>query len=505
MVNGTGINFSGLASGLDTNAIVSQLVALERIPIQLIESQKDQQQAKLNKINQLADLVKGLQTKAEGLSNLEEFYAFSVGGSFEGSLTVSAGAGAVAGTHTVEVLSTSGTDRWSFDGVADSTTNLAGGAGETVDFTVNGTSYSILVDAGASSLEAIASQINDEAGDDVTATVVNTGTEASPSYKLLLSSDHQGGDGRITGISSSVAGLTIDGTPADVDGNPVSANHVSVGTNAVAIIDGLEITRTTNDFSDVLGGVSLSVLAETTGEVTFTVEPDKDAIKTKIEEFIEAYNEVIDFINTQNTYTPPEEDGESGTSGVLFGDGLLQSVKQSFSSALFNIDAATVAADTEGYSTLSLIGIKTSSDGTLELNSTTFDEKFDANLEALADLFVDTDGFVRDPAAVANTAAWYQDTTADSGLMATLVRNIDQLFGSIEDNDPDVDLKGIFDLRRDAINSRIKGLNEQIQQKEDRLDDYEQDLIMRFARLEELMGALNAQGASLGAALTQLG
>jgi flagellar hook-associated protein 2 len=505
MVNGTGINFSGLASGLDTNAIVSQLVALERIPIQLIESQKDQQQAKLNKINQLADLVKGLQTKAEGLSNLQEFYAFSVGGSFEGSLTVSAGAGAVAGTHTVEVLSTSGTDRWSFDGVADSTSNLAGGAGETVDFTVNGTSYSILVDAGASSLEAIASQINDEAGDDVTATVVNTGTEASPSYKLLLSSDHQGGDGRITGISSSVAGLTIDGTPADVDGNPVSANHVSVGTNAVAIIDGLEITRTTNDFSDVLGGVSLSVLAETTGEVTFTVEPDKDAIKTKIEEFIEAYNEVIDFINTQNTYTPPEEDGEAGTSGVLFGDGLLQSVKQSFSSALFNIDAATVAADTEGYSTLSLIGIKTSSDGTLELNSTTFDEKFDANLEALADLFVDTDGFVRDPAAVANTAAWYQDTTADSGLMATLVRNIDQLFGSIEDNDPDVDLKGIFDLRRDAINSRIKGLNEQIQQKEDRLDDYEQDLIMRFARLEELMGALNAQGASLGAALTQLG
>jgi len=505
MVNGTGINFSGLASGLDTNAIVSQLVALERIPIQLIESQKDQQQAKLNKINQLADLVKGLQTKAEGLSNLQEFYAFSVGGSFEGSLTVSAGAGAVAGTHTVEVLSTSGTDRWSFDGVADSTSNLAGGAGETVDFTVNGTSYSILVDAGASSLEAIASQINDEAGDDVTATVVNTGTEASPSYKLLLSSDHQGGDGRITGISSSVAGLTIDGTPADVDGNPVSANHVSVGTNAVAIIDGLQITRTTNDFSDVLSGVSLSVLAETTGEVTFTVEPDKDAIKTKIEEFIEAYNEVIDFINTQNTYTPPEEDGEAGTSGVLFGDGLLQSVKQSFSSALFNIDAATVAADTEGYSTLSLIGIKTSSDGTLELNSTIFDEKFDANLEALADLFVDTDGFVRDPAAVANTAAWYQDTTADSGLMATLVRNIDQLFGSIEDNDPDVDLKGIFDLRRDAINSRIKGLNEQIQQKEDRLDDYEQDLIMRFARLEELMGALNAQGASLGAALTQLG
>ena len=98
-----------------------------------------------------------------------------------------------------------------------------------------------------------------------------------------------------------------------------------------------------------------------------------------------------------------------------------------------------------------------------------------------------------------------EDTTADSGLMASLVRGIEQLFGSIEDNDPDVDLQGIFDLKRDAINSRIKSLNEQIQQKEDRLDDYEQDLVLRFARLEELMGALNAQGASLGAALNQLG
>lgn len=505
MLNGSGINFSGLASGLDTNAIVSQLVALERIPIQLIESQKGQQQDKLDKINQLADLVKGLQEKAEGLSNLDEFYAFSVGGSFDGSLTVSAGAGAVAGSHTVEVLSTAGTDRWSFDGVADSTANLASGAGETVDFTVNGTTYQIAVDAAASSLDAIASQINDQAGDDVTATVVNTGTQAAPSYKLLLASDHQGEDGRIAGITSTIAGLTIDGTPADGSGNAVSSNHVSVGTNAVAIIDGLTITRTTNDFSDVLAGVSLSVLAETTGEVTFTVEPDKEAIKTKIEEFIGAYNEVLGFINVQNTYTPPEEDGEAGTTGVLFGDGLLQTVKRTFDAALFNVDPATVAADTEGYSTLSLIGISTNSDGTLELDSTTFDEKFDGNLEALADLFVDSDGFERDPGAVANTSAWYEDTTADSGLMASLVRGIEQLFGSIEDNDPDVDLKGIFDLKRDVINSRVKSLNEQIQQKEDRLDEYEQDLVLRFARLEELMGALNAQGASLGAALTQLG
>lgn len=505
MVNGTGINFSGLASGLDTNAIIQQLVALERIPIQMIEMEKDEQQGKLNKINQLSDLVKGLQEKADGLSSLSEFYAFSVGGSFEGSLTVSAGAGAVAGSHTVEVISTAGTDRWSFDGVADDTANLATADGQTVDFTVGGTSYSVPVDAAASNIEQIASAINEEAGDDVTASVVNTGTASNPSYTLLLSSKESGEDGRISAITSSIAGLSINYVAPDVNGDPVSANHVSVGNNAQAVIDGLTVTRSTNDFSDVLDGVSLSALAETTGEVTFTVEPDKDAIKEKIGEFVTAYNEVIEFINTQNTYTPSEEDGESGTSGALFGDGLLQSVKQTLSSALFNIDPAVVQADTEGYSTLSLVGIKTNSDGTLKLEESTFDAKFDGNLEALADLFVDSDGFVRDPAALPNTPDWYVDTTTDSGLMANLSRGIDQLFGSIEDNDPNVDLKGVFDLRKDAINDQIKRLSERITQKEDRLGDYEQDLILRFARLEELMGALNAQGASLSNALSQMG
>ncbi|MFQ5506994.1 MAG: flagellar cap protein FliD N-terminal domain-containing protein, partial [Planctomycetota bacterium] len=60
MVSGNGISFSGLASGLDTQAIVQQLVALERIPITLVETQKREEQDKLNKVDALADLVKAL-------------------------------------------------------------------------------------------------------------------------------------------------------------------------------------------------------------------------------------------------------------------------------------------------------------------------------------------------------------------------------------------------------------------------------------------------------------
>lgn len=501
MVNGTGINFSGLASGLDTNAIVKQLVALERIPIQMIENQKAAQEAKLNKINQFAELVKAMKIKAEALSSLDSFYAFTVGGSFEGFASITADSSAVAGSHSLEVLSMAGTDRWAFDGVADSTVDLAVGPGETIDFTVNGTVYSIAIDQATSSLDQIAAGINNAAADDVTASVVNVGTSANPSYQLVLASDASGEDYRLSAISSTVAGLTINYVAPDVNGDPQSANNVAVGTNAVAIIDGLTVTRSTNDFSTVLPGVSLNIESQTTGPVTFTVQPDKTLIKEKLDDFITAYNEVIDFIDEQSTYTPSDEDGEAGDSGILFGDSILRSVTSTVQSALFNVPISVIQADTEGYSTLSLVGISADQEGRLSMDETKFNEKFDGDLEAFADLFVDTDGFVRDPAALPNTSAYYQDTTADSGLMASLARNLDQLFGSLPDTSDDFVLKGVFDLKEDVITETIKRMNAQIDTKERHLQSFETDLILRFAKLEELMGALNAQGAALAGTL----
>ena len=47
MVSTSGISFSGLGSGLDTNAIVSQLIAVERIPINVLQGRKSTEQKRL--------------------------------------------------------------------------------------------------------------------------------------------------------------------------------------------------------------------------------------------------------------------------------------------------------------------------------------------------------------------------------------------------------------------------------------------------------------------------
>ena len=115
------------------------------------------------------------------------------------------------------------------------------------------------------------------------------------------------------------------------------------------------------------------------------------------------------------------------------------------------------------------------------------------------DLFADTDGF-DNGGALANTPGYYTDTTADTGLMNKLVREVDQMFGDLASLDG-VEVQGIFDLREDAIRKSIERYEDRIERRESRLGKYEETLILRFARLEELLGGLNAQGTALNSML----
>jgi flagellar hook-associated protein 2 len=498
MTFGSGIGISGLGSGLDTNSIIRQLVALENIPLQQIQGHKKVEQDKLATLNKFKGFVKTLQDKAKELAKENDFLDFTVTPSQEGVASFSATGAAQAGTHTITALKLAQIDRWAFDGVTDKAANLAGGNGEAVSFTVNGTVYTATMSQADSSLEDIASEINEQAPEDVSATVVNTGTDASPSFKLVLTAKHSGAEARITGITSTVAGLTIDGTAPAPDGTAGSTNNITVGQNALALIDGLQIERTNNDFNDVIEGVDLTLeSADPLLEINFSVEADTDAIKTKVKDFVASYNAVMNFANEQNKYSEDE-----GPGGPLFGDSLLQSVRSAINTAIFSVDLDEVQADTLGYSTMSLLGIKTQSDGTLLVDETKLEEKLTGNLEAFADFFVDHDGF-NNGGALPNTPEYYIDTTADSGIAARLDRALERMFtNSAGPNDSS--LKGLFESKVETINNKIGRFDDQIDSKQFYLEQYERQLVLKFAKLEEVMGGLNAKGASLQAALNGL-
>ena len=491
-------SFSGLASGIDSGAIVRQLVALERLPIQRFEAQRAEQKSKLDLIGTLKKHVEKLQEAANDLRSMSKFLSFKAQASHEGVAAFTVTGAATSGSHTLEVLSLAQIDRWAFDAVTDDMAQLAGGAGETISFTVGDTAYDVEIDPAQSNIHQIASQINSAAGQDVTASVVNTGTASSPSYQLVLTSKASGEDARITGLASGIGALTLDSTPPDVNGVAQSTNNLTVGTNAVAVVDGLTIERSTNKVDGVLPGVTIDLQSANSGQpITFTITADSEAIKGRIQKFVDAHNEVMSFIKAQNTYNE-----DAGPGGKLFGDSILASVRREIRGALFGGDTAATVGDTEGYATLALVGIRLDNNGQFTVNQTVLDAKLEANLDALADLFVDTDGFDNGGAAP-NTPEYYEDITADSGIAERLHRAIDRMFDTVEGPNGS-SLKGLFDARSDVLNANMKRYDKQIERREVLLERFEANLIKRFAALEQLMGSLNSQGAALNSVLTSL-
>jgi flagellar hook-associated protein 2 len=146
-----------------------------------------------------------------------------------------------------------------------------------------------------------------------------------------------------------------------------------------------------------------------------------------------------------------------------------------------------VLNDPNGFGTLTLLGIKGDKDGLLSIDSAAMEAKMDEDLSAFAELFVDSDG-----------------TGADTGLAQTLVDEIERIADGYTDPQSGTFYKGIFENRKEALTSSIDRIDDEIARREERLDVYEQQLIARFAALEEVMAQLNAQQAYLANSLTSL-
>ncbi len=462
-----GISFGGLGSGLDTNAIIQALLDVERVPINQLESKKAGEQQKSSLIGTIEGYVNTLQDKAKQLATLNDFLSVTASNPFENLATISADTTAAEGSHTLQVLQTVATDRWAFNGVADPDADLATGSAS-ISFGYEGSLYTFnFNDPTQTSLNEIAAVINAGPNGGVTAQVLQTGVPGGAnSHQLVLTAADGGASHRLSAISSSGLGFT-------------SVDNVTQGEDAIAVIDGLTFQRESNDFSDVLQGVSIQALAEGQ-EFTFSVSADKDAIKGKLQEFIDSYNDVITFINDQNKYS--EDDGAGG---ALFGDNLLRTVRSTIYNSLFSQSSAQVQNNTFG--SLGQLGISGDETGLLSLDETKVNAKMDEDLAAFAELFVDSDGA----------------TGPDTGLAQNLVDEIDRVTKGYTDPVSGAFYKGLFENRKEALTSTIDRIDDDISRREDRVDRYEAQLIARFAALETVMAQLNAQQAYLSNNLSQ--
>ena len=465
-----GINFSGLASGIDTAALIQATSDATR-SARVAPSEK--RVAELEETNAAAE---ELTTKLDLLkASLRNFATINGGGvsktatsSKESVLAASATNSAINGAYSVSVASLAKNHTYSFDQTfASSNAALDGtltGSEPALDRTVTFTigtgaqqeTVNVEVKNGSFTISDFVTAFNN-ASTKAQASLVNTGTSASPAYKVVISSNYEGTEkGTITrtALGASLGVLTAASEDAATD---ASVTVTGIGT----------VTRATNSISDIIPGVTLSLAS--TGVATVRISEDPDTTVSKVQDFIDAYNDVVKYINEGNVVTRDETKKE-----VTNTFGPLASTRVD-DNALTALRSALSASKSEGGSAIRLfadLGITTQRDGTLLFDS--------AKLKS---------AIASEPTSVSDVLSSFADTAATTG-------------GTI---DVYTRFNGLLDLTINTNKDAIADLNDRIQETEKQIARQEESMRARYARLEALMSKLQQQQSSLTSALRGLG
>ncbi len=456
---------AGLASGVDTNSVVDQLMALERQKLTKHSLRQRSVTAEQTGLRDIQTRLRTLRTAADALKG-GAFWSDvqGIASSDAAKVEVTRPDGIVPPTSVavrVDALAKGAQTRYGAwtPPAAETRLWLADGVGVTLK-------------AGATVQDA-ASAIN------ATGKLVYAGVVDG---RLVLTS-------RETGAASPVPELREG---VDFASGSVRAGTSTAGANADVTINGVRDTgRTTNDFWLEQEGIHVRLKAVTATDVTLTASApavDKGAIKEKLKAFVDAYNAVVTAVNTRTTEkrVAAPTTGTEAEKGALFGDATLNAVvnvlRKGATGRVDGLDdAGTTAAEPDelldiGISTGKGTGGASSAEG--RLGKLTID---DAKLDAA----------LTDPLAV---KAFFAGRGAVEGFSAVVARLTD---GFLKADGP-------LETRIKGADTSLRRIRDQVADAEQRIEAKEKRYKAQFAAMEKAMGLSQSQSAWLSGQIASL-
>lgn len=365
-------------NGLDVKSIITQLVDLEKRPLDTLKLNASATQAKISAFGQIKSLVSTLNDATSKLASVTGWNAVTTSTSNDKAVTATAVGGTLPTSFSVEIQSlakghalASGAITPQGGAVGAGTLKLWAGAAPAAPDAV---SIDITVSASDTVFD-VASKING-ANAGVTATVLN---DAS-GQRLLLSSKSTGAAAAFHLTVSDSDGNNTDtsGLSRLVNTDPTTGLKVTQSAaDAKATVNGIAVTSATNTFKDTVAGVSFTALQETTAAVQITVARDDSTVQANIKAFVDAYNAINDILNEATKY-----DAETKSAGMLQGDSTTITLQNSLRNAMQSITSGSTA-----FSRLSDIGISQLRGGNLSIDSSKLSKAMDEKMDELKNLF----------------------------------------------------------------------------------------------------------------------
>lgn len=374
--NGSGsgiIQSLGIGSGLDVNSLVTQLVNAERsAQDSRITRQAQQVSTDISSLGQLKGAVSTFQSAVSGLAGTSNFQLMSATSADTTVFSASATSKAVAGTYTVSVQQLAQPEQVlskNFTGGAQAVVGTG-----TLSLTVGTSSFSVDIKAGANTLADVRDAINDSS--------TNTGVRAALVYgvngaQLALTSSNTGAANTLkVAASGGDGGLAQLAYTGSGDANYTEAQKAQ---DAIVLVSGVESHSSSNAVSTAIDGVTLNLAAaKKDTPLTLTVSSNQSGVTGNIQRLVAAYNTMQGVFAQLGSY-----DAASKTAGPMLGDALLSGTSDQLRRGMTDPVAGVASAR----SSLAAIGITTSADGTLAVDSTKLQAALTADGNGVAQLF----------------------------------------------------------------------------------------------------------------------
>lgn len=492
-INTSTIKFTGMASGLDTDSIIKDLMRVEQLPLTKLQQSKQLLMWKREQYKEINTLYSSLRNMTDGLRFDSSFNKKAATSNNTNVVTAQANNGAIDGSYSVKVNSLASSAIVVGEPLSTnaSLTDVASTPG---DFTITGPD-------GTKTITVTATSTRQSILDDIN----NSGTGIIASYdeanKRLMLSTKQIGE---------ASSITIS------DASNVLKNSLGVGTTATTKgkdasveINGTTMSMASNSFT--FNGVNFSLRGVSTTAVSVDVAQDTSAVVSKITDFVNKYNEIIDTVTSKlnekksRDYKPLTDEQKEAMkesqitawekkaqSGLLNNDDMLKStlitLRHSFMNAIEGLP--------QGKNTLSYIGITTASgvdaykeNGKLHIDVAKLEEVLQKDPEGVKALFTATS--TSDP-----------KLKSEMGFAERIKLDIDQAITKMGRKIGSSSLSDTVDSS--TLGQELKYLNSSIYTMNERLSRVQSRYEKQFAAMEKAMQSLNNQNSWLSSQLSSL-
>lgn len=407
----------------DLQSVVKRTVDIASLPITQMQNDLTSLQSQSTALTGIDSKLAALQTAVQQIQDAMGGAAYEATVSDPAKLSVSLGDGAMEGVYSIQVVS-AGSYGTSMTGSAWNSTGS-----HTYELTLDAGATKYAITPTDNSIGSVAAAINLNYSDKVRAIVVNVGSSSSPDYRISLQAVQLG-----TGI------------PDFLD-NSASLQSGTAGSEAEYIVNGVTPSvHSTSRTVSIAQGVTVNLLAASTGAVNITVTRSTSALSDALSAFVTAYNAAVDDVDKQHGIG----------AGALTGQTVVNDLSQTLSGIVTYTSAGNAVS-------LADLGLSLDQTGQMSFNPFTL--------------------MATEMSNSAGVASFIGSATS-GGFLQNAISSLDTLI------DP---VTGVVKTAEAAVQNQITDTNKRIETKQDQIDQLQIRLLEQMSAADALIASMEQQ------------